>query len=96
MSWSSAFPDPIPLPNGRQLRTLEEAAAYIQKLPKAQHALPHWQDAGKHLIKAAERSPAWLMFADMFMLKALHHDKPKPEKAPRRKRVKAFKIVRAS
>ena len=35
MSWSSAFDDPIPLPRGRQLVTLKDAANYIQKLPKA-------------------------------------------------------------
>ena len=45
-------------------------------MPKAQHDLPHWQDAVEHLIKAAEGSPgspAWLIFARMFMLRALNH-----------------------
>jgi hypothetical protein len=93
--WKRHFDDPIPLPDGRQLVTLEDAAVYIQRLPKAQHRLPHWQDAGVHLIRAAEGSPAWLMFAGMFMLRALHHGRPAPEKEPRRKRVKKFKIVPA-
>jgi hypothetical protein len=88
MPWSTPFPDPIPLPDGRQLVTLKDAAVYIQKLPKAQHRLPHWQDAGVHLIKAAEGSPAWLMFAGMFMRRALRVEKPQPEKQPRRKAVK--------
>jgi hypothetical protein len=49
LSWSTPFSDPIELPNGRKLVTLEDAACYIQKLPKAQHDLPHWQDAVEHI-----------------------------------------------
>jgi len=45
MSWSSAFDDPIPLPRGRQLVTLKDAANYIQKLPKAEQDLEEWQAA---------------------------------------------------
>jgi hypothetical protein len=33
---AAAFDDPIPLPKGRQLVTLKDAARYIQKLPKAE------------------------------------------------------------
>jgi hypothetical protein len=29
--------EPIPLPRGRQLVTLEDAGTYITKLPKAEH-----------------------------------------------------------
>jgi hypothetical protein len=36
LSWSTPFEDPIPLPNGRQLVTLEDAATYITGLPKAE------------------------------------------------------------
>ena len=32
------FEDPIPLPDGRQLLTLKDAADYITKLPKAEHS----------------------------------------------------------
>jgi hypothetical protein len=35
--WKRPFEDPIPLPRGRHLVTLEEAAGYIMKLPKAEH-----------------------------------------------------------
>lgn len=45
MSWSRAFEDPIP-----GIRTLRDAARYIQKLPKAQQQLPHWQAATEALI----------------------------------------------
>jgi hypothetical protein len=32
--------EPIPLPRGRQLVTLEDAGKYITKLPKAEHEAP--------------------------------------------------------
>jgi hypothetical protein len=32
--WQRRFDDPTSLPRGRQLVTLEDAAAYIMKLPK--------------------------------------------------------------
>jgi hypothetical protein len=35
MSWQRPLEDPIALPRGRLLVTLEESAAYIMKLPKA-------------------------------------------------------------
>jgi hypothetical protein len=33
--WKRRFDDPIALPGGRQLVTLEDAGAYITELPKA-------------------------------------------------------------
>ncbi len=45
--WSRAFDDPIPLPRGRQLVTLKDAADYIMKLPKAEQNGPcHAVDRG--------------------------------------------------
>ncbi len=35
--WKRRFEEPIPLPRGRQLVTLEEAGNYFTKLPKAEH-----------------------------------------------------------
>jgi len=35
--WQRPFDEPIPLPRGRQLVTLEGAGKYITKLPKAEH-----------------------------------------------------------
>jgi hypothetical protein len=56
--WSTPFDDPIPLPRGRQLVTLKDAADYIMKLPKAEHESPQWQAATEALIMAAEgRAP---------------------------------------
>jgi hypothetical protein len=52
--WKRPFDDPIPLPDGGQLVTLEDAAAYIMKLPKAVQNLEEWQAATEALIMAAE------------------------------------------
>jgi hypothetical protein len=40
MSWKRRFDDPITLPGGRQLFTLEDAGDYITKLPKSEHSAP--------------------------------------------------------
>jgi mRNA-degrading endonuclease HigB of HigAB toxin-antitoxin module len=45
MSWARHFDEPIPLPRGRRLVTLKDAANYIQKLPKAEQDLDEWQAA---------------------------------------------------
>ena len=52
--WKLPFDDPIPLPRGRQLVTLEDAGNYITKLPKAEHEAPEWQAAMEALILVAE------------------------------------------
>jgi hypothetical protein len=73
MSWSRAFEDPIPLPRGRQLVTLKDAAGYIMKLPKAEQVLPEWQAATEALLMAAEdRGP--LMHARIGVLRALNRN----------------------
>jgi hypothetical protein len=53
MSWKRPFDDPIPLPRGRQLVTLEDAGKYITKLPKAEHEAKEWQAAMQALILVA-------------------------------------------
>jgi hypothetical protein len=69
--WKRPFDDPIPLPRGRQLVTLQDAASYILKLPKAEQKLKEWQSATEALIMAAEdRGP--LMHAHIGMLRALN------------------------
>ena len=42
MTWSRAFDEPIPLPDGRELVTLLEAGEYITALPKKEHSAPEW------------------------------------------------------
>ena len=45
--------DPIPLPRGRYLVTLQDAGTYITKLPKAEHEAAEWQAAMEALILVA-------------------------------------------
>jgi hypothetical protein len=69
--WSTLFEDPIPLPRGRRLLTLEDAADFITQLPKAQQESPHWQATIEVLIMAAEnRGP--LLHARVGVLRALN------------------------
>jgi hypothetical protein len=54
--WKRPFDDPIPLPRGRQLATLQDAANYIMKLPKAEQNLDEWQTAeGRDFLMHAHR-----------------------------------------
>ena len=61
MPWSSALEDPIALPDGRKLLTLEDAANYITKLPEAEHTVPEWQAAMECLILVAEKNGPTMM-----------------------------------
>lgn len=93
--WQRRFEDAIVLADGRELATLEDAAVYIQKLPKAEHDQAHWQFAVAMLINAAEREPAWVLFARMAFMKALHYGEPKPLPARRKKPAKQYQIMTA-
>ena len=69
--WKRAFEEPIPLPRGRQIVTLEDAGNYIIKLPKADQDAERWQIAIEMLILAAEnRRPT--MFARIGVMRALN------------------------
>jgi hypothetical protein len=67
--WSRPFDDP--LPRGRQLVTLKDAADYIMKLPKAEQNLPEWQTAIRCLLGAAEGGD-FLMHARIGVMRALN------------------------
>ena len=71
MSWSRAFDDPIPLPRGRQLITLEDAANYLQKLPKAEQQLAEWQAAVEALLLVVEHTGPTMM-ARIGIMRALN------------------------
>ena len=43
--WHLTFDDPIPLPDGGELRTLRDAATYITKLAKREHDALEWRTA---------------------------------------------------
>jgi hypothetical protein len=69
--WKRPLEDPIDLPRGRQLVTLQDAADYILKLPKAEQSLKEWQAATGALIMAVEgRGP--LMHARIGVMRALN------------------------
>jgi hypothetical protein len=73
MSWSRPFDDPIPLPRGRQLVTLEDAGAYITKLPKSEHTTAEWQAAMEALILVATLGGP-TMFARIGVMRALNRN----------------------
>jgi len=72
--WSREFEDPIDLPRGRQLVTLQDAADRILKLKKTQQKLEEWQTATQALIMAAAEGRGPLMHARIGMLRALHRN----------------------
>jgi hypothetical protein len=69
--WKRPFDDPIPLPRGRQLVTLEDAGNYITKLPKSEHEAPEWQAAMEALILVANGGGP-TMFARIGVMRALN------------------------
>ena len=69
--WERPFDDPIPLPRGRQLVTLKDAAAYIQKLPEAEQQLAEWQAAVEALLLVVEHTGPTMM-ARIGVLRALN------------------------
>ena len=69
--WKRPFDDPIPLPRGRQLVTLKDAANYIQKLPKAEQLLEEWQAAVEALLLVVELNGPTMM-ARIGIMRALN------------------------
>ena len=69
--WKRPFEDPIPLPRGRQLVTLEDAGKYITKLPKAEHQAAEWQAAMEALILVATHGGP-TMLARIGVMRALY------------------------
>jgi hypothetical protein len=59
--------------SGRQLVTLQGAANYIMKLPKAGQKIEEWQTATQALLLVVEQNGP-TMFARSGMMRALHRD----------------------
>jgi hypothetical protein len=74
LSWSREFDESIPLPDGRPLVTLSDAASCITGLPKNEAALPEWLAAIEPLMLVVELSGP-MMFARIGVMQALnlHH-----------------------
>jgi hypothetical protein len=69
--WNKKFEEPIPLPKGKPLVTLGDAANYITKLPKAEHQADEWQAAMRALLLVAEQNGP-TMFARIGVMRALN------------------------
>jgi hypothetical protein len=69
--WQRHFDEPVPLPRGRQLVTLQDAGTYITRLPKAEHEAKEWQAAMEALILVAT-SGGPTMFARIGVMRALN------------------------
>jgi hypothetical protein len=59
------------LPDGRKLRTLKEAIAWLAKIPKSEHITPKVQAAARMVTEAAENGGP-MIFAWMGVLRATH------------------------
>jgi hypothetical protein len=93
VSWDQRFVDPIELPGRKPLVTLRDAAQYITALPKAEHDAPEWLAAMEALLLVAEHDGP-TMFARIGMMLAINRRATKPTPKPRRKRAKAYRVVR--
>jgi hypothetical protein len=71
--WSRKFEEPIPLPNGKSLVTLRDAANYITQLPKAEHQAEEWQAAMQALLLVVEQNGP-PMFARIGVMRALNRN----------------------
>ena len=60
--WKRAFDEPIPLPDGGELRTLLDAGRYVDALPRSMHEREEWQAVMEVLLSAVEgREPVSLL-----------------------------------
>jgi hypothetical protein len=69
--WKRSFDEPIPLPRGRQLVTLRDAATHVTGPPKKESALPERQTAIESLILVATHGGP-TMFARIGVMQALN------------------------
>lgn len=90
--WGRPFEEPIEVA-GRKLVTLRDAGEYIAMLPKEEHDALEWQAAMEALILVAEKAGP-TMLARIGIMRALNRNKPNPVVQPRRKRAKAYMVVR--
>jgi hypothetical protein len=58
VSWDQRFDRPVVLPDGKTLRTLEDARLYVLALPISEHDTIAWQVAIEALLLAAGVSDA--------------------------------------
>ena len=78
MNWSRRFDDPVPMPDGRMIRTIGEAAEYATSLPRKTGATKPWQLAAKLLQEAAEHGGPFVFMAQIVFYKAVHGETSPP------------------
>jgi hypothetical protein len=77
LSWSKLFVPAIPLPEGGELRTLDDSRRYILDLPEDAQRPAAWQNATEALLLVGQNGGPE-MFARVGMMYALY---PKTEPA---------------
>jgi hypothetical protein len=70
VSWSLPFSEPIVMPDGSELATLQDAYDHLNKFPKSEQDAEGWKAAAHCLIEAAEHGGA-VAFARIGMLRAM-------------------------
>jgi hypothetical protein len=89
--WHRTFYDPIPPPDGTELRTLRDAATYITRLPKREHDAPQWRAAIKALMLVAEHGGD-PMLARIGVMRALYPTDATPKR--RKRATRKYRVVR--
>ncbi len=77
LDWRRSFEDPIPLPDGGELRTLLDAGNYIQSLSKAKQQQEAWRTATEALLLVVNQNGP-TMVARIGMMLALYKFKGPP------------------
>ena len=93
MPWSRAFDDPVPLPDGGELRSLRDARDYIAKLPNFVISTPRWLAAITALVSVVVYGGD-TMLPRVGIIRALYPRETEPR--PHKKRSIKFRIVRGS
>jgi hypothetical protein len=71
--WRRKFEPPIVTPEGTTLRTLRDAIKHLAaRVPATERDMPQITTAADLLTRAAEGSEAWMFFAKIAVLQALH------------------------
>ena len=96
MNWSRRFDDPVPMPDGRMIRTIGEAAEYATSLPRKTGAPKPWQLAAKLLQEAAEHGGPFVFMAQIVFYKAVHGEALPPIGNPEGKKKPQFGKAKAS
>src|ERR1700753_609330 len=74
--WKRSFDEPIELPDGGKISTLQQAIAYLAALPEAEHAMKQVQ-AAAHCVTHAAENYGPMLFARIGMMQAIHRHRPR-------------------